>query len=227
MDQQQCIFCGIANGGVPSKTIYEDDKVRVVLDIYPANPAHLLVLTKQHHAIFNQLSEEEVMHLGIISKRISELMFKVLKPEGINFFIANGQIAGQKAPHFILHVIPRFSGDGLSLDIPVNPIDEKELNALYENLKPTLKNYFPNVDFESPAVEETEKPKAGEGKEAVKEEKTEEKETGEEVREEEKEKASKTKTEESREAEKETAKEEEKTEEKKEIDLDKITEMFS
>ena len=149
MDQQQCIFCGIANGGVPSKKIYEDEKVTVVLDIYPANPAHLLVLTKNHYSVFNQLSQEEAEHLGIISKRLSELLFKVLKPEGINFFIANGPVAGQKAPHFILHAIPRFSGDGLGFDIPFNNIDEKELDAYYENLKGTLKNYFPDVNFDS------------------------------------------------------------------------------
>jgi len=172
MEQQQCIFCGIANGGVPSKTVYEDSKVRVVLDIYPANPAHLLVLTKQHYAIFNQLSQEEAEHIGIISKRISELMFKVLKPEGINFFIANGPVAGQKAPHMILHVIPRFAGDGLNFSIPITAVDEKELGAFYENLKTTLNNYFPEVDFESaPAQEEEsvsgerEKEKAGAGEE--------------------------------------------------------------
>jgi len=152
---QQCIFCGIANGSIPSKKVYEDDKFIVVLDIYPANPAHLLVMPKAHHAIFNQLSREEAEHLGATSKKLSELMFKVIRPEGINLFIANGPAAGQKAPHFILHVIPRFSGDGLHFEIPVNKQDEKELDSFYENLKKTLKNYFPDVDFEAGPEEKT------------------------------------------------------------------------
>ena len=158
---QQCIFCGIANGSIPSKKIYEDDKVVVVLDIYPANPSHLLILTKNHYAIFNQVPKEEVEHLGVICKNVSELLFKILKPDGINFFIANGTAAGQKAPHMILHAIPRFSGDGLHFDIPVNLQDEKELDAFYERLKKTLKNYFPNVDFEAQPEEPKEKEKEG------------------------------------------------------------------
>jgi histidine triad (HIT) family protein len=185
MEHQQCIFCGIASGGIPSKKIYEDEKVAVVLDIYPANPAHLLILTKAHYAIFNQLPKEDVEHLGLICKRVSELLFKVLKPEGINFFMANGASAGQKAPHMILHAIPRFSGDGLSFEIPVNPVDEKELKSFYDNLKKTLRDYFPGVDFEE-KVEESES-----------------REEGEKVGE---------------------KKSEEKTED---VDLDKITEMFS
>ena len=154
---QQCVFCGIATGAVPSKTIFEDDVVRVVLDIYPANPAHMLILTKKHHSIFNQLSREEAEHLGKIAKQISELSFKVLKPEGINFFIANGAVAGQKAPHFILHAIPRFQGDGINFEVPEKGADEKEISDFYEKLKSTLKNYFPKVDFSEKEFREEKK----------------------------------------------------------------------
>lgn len=186
MEGQQCIFCGIANGGIPSKKIYEDEKVVVALDIYPANPAHLLILTKQHYAIFNQLSKEDTEHLGVICRRLSELLFKVLKPEGINFFLANGAAAGQKAPHMILHAIPRFSGDGLNFEVPIKMQDEKEVSAFYENLKKTLKNHFPKVDFEAQEEENEE--------EQIEERKKEDN---------------------------------KQPEKEKDIDLDKITEMFS
>ena len=154
---QQCIFCSIASGNVPSKTIFEDDIVRVVLDIYPANPAHMLVLTKTHHAIFNQLSKEEAEHLGKISRLLSELIFKVLKPEGINFFIANGQVAGQKAPHFILHAIPRFQGDGLNFEAAEKEASESEISDFYAKILPVLKNYFPDVDFKEKDLPKEEK----------------------------------------------------------------------
>ncbi len=193
MEGQQCIFCGIASGGIPSKKIYEDDRVVAVLDIYPANPAHLLILTKNHYAIFNQLPKDEVEHLAVICRRISELLFKVLKPEGINFFLANGAVAGQKAPHMILHAIPRFSGDGLNFDIPFNAQNQKETDDFYLGLKKTLKNYFPNVDFESGGSAGQENEEAGE-------------------KEQEKRNEGGKKPEEP---------------EKEEIDLDKITEMFS
>ena len=156
--EQQCIFCGIVNGSVPSKTIYEDSIVRVILDIYPANPAHMIVITKNHYAIFNQLTKEEAEHLGVVAKKLSDLVFKLLKPEGINFFIANGAVAGQKAPHFILHIIPRFQGDGLNFEAAEKEADEKQTNEFYDKLKPTLKDYFPDVDFDKEIeVKEAEK----------------------------------------------------------------------
>jgi len=181
MEQQQCIFCGIASGQIPSKKIYEDDRVIAVLDIYPANPAHLLVLTKKHYAIFNQIPKDEVAHLAQICRRISELLFKVVKPEGINFFIANGPVAGQKAPHMILHAIPRFAGDGLNLEIPENPGDEKEIEAFHSSLKKTLKDYFPNVDFSEAEPKEEKKEEKEEEEKQEKEKKQEEKEKEEEI----------------------------------------------
>lgn len=229
MDQQQCIFCGIATGGVPSKKIFEDDKVTVVLDIYPANPAHLLVLTKNHYAIFNQLSKDEATHLGIITKRISELMFKVLKPEGINFFIANGAVAGQKAPHFILHVIPRFSGDGLNFNIPVKDLDEDETDALYQKMKGTLKNYFPEVDFDNVVEPEVHKEEPAEEKVEQKEEVSEEKaklNIEKEIPADEEKEPEKENPEPVAEQKEETEEPQQKKD-KDDVDLDKITEMFS
>ncbi|MEM4337102.1 MAG: HIT family protein [Candidatus Woesearchaeota archaeon] len=145
---QQCIFCGIISGKVPSKTIYEDDVVKVILDIYPANPAHLLLLTKKHYAIFNQLSKEEAEQIGKISRLLTELIFKVLKPDGINLFIANGAVAGQKAPHFMMHIIPRFQNDGINFEFPEKSVDENDISEFYSRIKTTLKNYFPAVDFD-------------------------------------------------------------------------------
>ena len=126
MAEQDCMFCSLATGKSPSKKIYEDDAVAVILDIYPANPAHLLVMPKEHYVIFNQLPKETAEHFGRIAKACSELLFKIVKPDGINIFIANGQAAGQKAPHFIMHVIPRFEGDGLNFEIAEKAAKEEK-----------------------------------------------------------------------------------------------------
>lgn len=139
---QECIFCGIVGGSVPSKKVYEDDRALIVLDIYPANPGHLLLLPKEHFAVLNQLPEEIVEHLGLISKRATELLFKLLKAEGVTIFVANGAAAGQRAPHLIIHIIPRFGGDGLNFGIAEKEFAEEEMAALYERMQPALKNWF-------------------------------------------------------------------------------------
>ena len=123
--KQQCIFCQILSGKVPSKKIYEDDKCLAILDINPAAKGHLLLLTKEHYSIMPQIPDGILGHLAIISKYLSQSLLKILKVGGTNIFIANGLAAGQKAQHFMVHIIPRKEGDGL-LEIDEKLI-EKEM----------------------------------------------------------------------------------------------------
>jgi len=109
--KQQCIFCQIIGGKVPNKKVYEDDKCIAVLDINPAAKGHILLMPKEHYAIMPQMPEAEMAHLFLVSKYLSQLLLKVLKVGGTNVFIANGAAAGQRAQHFMLHVIPRKEGD--------------------------------------------------------------------------------------------------------------------
>lgn len=139
----ECTFCQLVSGKLPSKKIYEDDSVVEILDIYPANPAHVLVLPKEHQTIFTQLSREVTEHLGVVAKRTVNLLLNVIKPDGVNVFIANGPAAGQKAPHFIMHIIPRFQGDGLNFELAEKEAKTEEIDVLYEKLRKIISNYFP------------------------------------------------------------------------------------
>jgi histidine triad (HIT) family protein len=133
MSQQQCIFCHIAAGRVASRKIYEDDKVVAVLDINPANPGHILVVTKEHFVIMPQVPEDVLQHLGMVAKALSHAQLRALKSQGTNIFVANGIIAGQRAQHFMLHVIPRMEGDQVSFSLSeraMNPADAKKLQAI-------------------------------------------------------------------------------------------------
>jgi len=117
--KQQCIFCQIIAGKIPSKKVYEDDKCIAVLDINPAAKGHVLLLPKEHYAIMPQVPEKEIAHLTVVSKYLSQIVLKVLRASGTSIFIANGFAAGQKAQHFMIHLIPRKEGDNLL------PIQEK------------------------------------------------------------------------------------------------------
>ncbi|PIZ51698.1 hypothetical protein COY27_02755 [Candidatus Woesearchaeota archaeon CG_4_10_14_0_2_um_filter_33_13] len=109
--KQQCVFCQIISNKIPSKKVYEDDKALAILDINPATKGHILILPKEHYSIMPQIPDKEMGHLFSVAKKISQTVLKVLKVSGTNLFIANGLAAGQRAQHFMLHVIPRKEGD--------------------------------------------------------------------------------------------------------------------
>ncbi len=111
--KQQCIFCQILSGKVPSSKIYEDDKCLAILDINPAAKGHILILPKEHYAIMPQVPVEDIKHFYVVAKYLSQIVLKTLKVGGTNIYVANGIAASQKAQHFMIHIIPRKEGDGL------------------------------------------------------------------------------------------------------------------
>lgn len=130
---QNCIFCKIVSGEIPANTVFEDDKVKVILDINPASEGHCLVLPKKHYQVMPQIPMEEIGYIFDIAKKTSHALLKGYGLQGTTIFVANGIAAGQKAPHFMVHVIPRHQGDTL-FDIPKNHIKEKELNIIQKKL---------------------------------------------------------------------------------------------
>jgi len=141
-EQQQCVFCHIASGKIPAKKVYEDDKVAAVLDINPGASGHVLVIPKEHVAIMPQMNDDLVAHLGMVGKQLSHALIRALKVEGTSIFIANGVAAGQRAPHFLLHVIPRSADDNIALQPPVVKIDQKTSNAVFDKLASAIGKQF-------------------------------------------------------------------------------------
>ncbi|MBI2576758.1 HIT family protein [Candidatus Woesearchaeota archaeon] len=136
--KKQCIFCHIVSGKVQSKKIFEDDSTLAILDINPANPGHVLVLPKEHYSIMPQLSEEEIAHLFMVVKTISNGALRALAAGGVNVVVQNGIAAGQKAQHFMVHIIPRKDNDGLNFELPQKEISDEALEALRVKLAEKL-----------------------------------------------------------------------------------------
>ncbi len=114
LQKKNCLFCQIVEKKIPSKIVYEDDKVICVLDIQPSNIGHTIIIPKEHYQIIPQIPDSIVKHMFKIAKHISHSILKSFSNEGVNgtnIFLANGYIAGQKAPHLIMHVIPRTDND--------------------------------------------------------------------------------------------------------------------
>ena len=138
MSQQQCIFCHIATGRVASRKVYEDDKVVCVLDINPANPGHVLIVPKEHYVIMPQIPEDVLQHIGMVAKGVSHAQLRALKAQGTNVFVANGVTAGQRAQHFMMHVIPRMEGDQIGFALPEKTMSAADVKKAQQVLKKAL-----------------------------------------------------------------------------------------
>ncbi|PIN69827.1 hypothetical protein COV93_03870 [Candidatus Woesearchaeota archaeon CG11_big_fil_rev_8_21_14_0_20_43_8] len=154
-----CIFCKIIKGEIPAKKVHEDDKVICILDLYPASKGHVIIIPKEHHMIMPQLSAELIGHMGLISKKISAAILKTTDAEGIDVFVANGQPAGQKAPHFLMHVIPRYKNDALNFTLPEVQMNPAELDGLFEQIMPLADRLRDGPRQETPSVQATVSPK--------------------------------------------------------------------
>lgn len=134
MKKDDCIFCKIANGEIPSKTIYEDEMFRVILDLGPAAKGHALVLPKEHFANLYELPEEWCAKAFCLAKKMAETMKAKLGCDGFNIVQNNGELAGQTVFHFHIHLIPRYEGDNQKIGwVPGNPTQE-ELEAVRQEI---------------------------------------------------------------------------------------------
>ena len=115
MRQDNCIFCKIAAGEIPSATIYEDNDFRVILDIEPASKGHALILPKEHYANLYELSDELAAKALIVAKKVITKMTGILGCDGYNVVQNNGEAAGQTVFHFHIHLIPRYKDDNVNI----------------------------------------------------------------------------------------------------------------
>lgn len=108
MKDENCIFCKIANGEIPSATVYEDDRFRAILDMGPASKGHTLILPKEHFKDVCELDEAYASRVLALGGKIGAAMKASLGCSGFNLVQNNGTSAGQTVFHFHLHVIPRY-----------------------------------------------------------------------------------------------------------------------
>lgn len=130
MREENCIFCKIANGEIPSKTLYEDEKFRVILDLGPAARGHALILPKEHYANLYELPEELAGEAMKLAKKMAECMTKRLECDGFNLMQNNGETAGQTVFHFHMHLIPRYKTDGQTIGWTPREVSQEELEEI-------------------------------------------------------------------------------------------------
>lgn len=129
-----CIFCKIIAGEIPSATIYEDDKFKVILDRFPGNIGHALVLTKEHYSNIFEIDEDTAAELFRLAVRVAKNMKEVLGFEAMNVVQNNGSLAGQTVHHFHMHLIPRYEGDKVNIKWDQLDLTDEQIAEVREKL---------------------------------------------------------------------------------------------
>ncbi len=139
MPNNDCLFCQIVAGEIPSNKIYETDNVIAFLDINPVNPGHTLVVPKKHSENMLDADDAVLQEMIVVTKKVSQAILEnFTEYNAFNLELNNGQIAGQVIPHLHWHIIPRTEDDGLK-HWPGKSYQGDEARIVQEKLKNALK----------------------------------------------------------------------------------------
>ncbi len=134
MRDENCIFCKLANGDIPTATLYEDDDFRVILDAGPASKGHALILPKEHYKNLYELDDEIAAKALVLAKKMITKLTDVLGCDGYNIVQNNGEVAGQTVFHFHIHLIPRYEGDEVGLGWKMGELTDEVRDEILSKL---------------------------------------------------------------------------------------------
>lgn len=142
MSENDCVICKLVAGVLEVSIIHQDDVCVAFMDIQPINPGHALVVPRRHAPALADLEAEDGAQIFRVAQRVAAALRNCgVRCEGVNFFLADGEAAGQEVFHVHLHVFPRYSGDGFGLNLPPDyqhrPARE-ELNEIAQRMRDEL-----------------------------------------------------------------------------------------
>jgi histidine triad (HIT) family protein len=140
MGEVSCIFCKIVRRQSPASYVYEDERVIAVLDIWPLNEGHTLVIPKRHYKTVYEVPDEEVAHLYKVVKKVALAVKRAVGAEGISITQHNGKAAGQDVFHVHVHVIPRYEGQKLPKFEEIQEASREKLDYVANKIKPYIRH---------------------------------------------------------------------------------------
>ena len=130
-----CIFCKIIKGEIPSYKVYEDEHIYAFLDIKPLSKGHTLVLPKQHYKGISDISDELLCEVNKVSKRMVSKIQKKFSPLGFIICQNNGESAGQTIHHYNLHIKPVYEGTVIPDETDHRKeLSKEEMNSIVNDL---------------------------------------------------------------------------------------------
>jgi len=133
-----CVFCKIRDGEIPSLKVYEDEHTLCIMDINPLTRGHCLVLTKSHAPTIWDADLADLQAAIATAKRVAEALKAAVQPDGLNMLQANGAAAFQSVFHYHLHLIPRWNNDGKGFDWKLVPGDREQIMKIGDKLRTHL-----------------------------------------------------------------------------------------
>lgn len=134
MRDENCIFCKILNGDIPSAKLYEDEDFVIILDVGPATFGHALIIPKNHYANLYEMPEEMLAKSIGLAKVWGEKLVKALGADGLNLVQNNDPAAGQTVFHYHLHLIPRYKDDAVGDLWNPGTLSDEQRQAILEKL---------------------------------------------------------------------------------------------
>lgn len=135
---EDCIFCKILKSELPVSTIYEDERLIVIVDLYPVNKGHVLLIPKSHAVSLSDVPDDTLSHMMLLAKKMNASLRKAYNCDGVNLFLADGAAAGQEVFHAHLHVYPRYEQDGFGFrydDRHFKQLNRAEMDAIAAELR--------------------------------------------------------------------------------------------
>ena len=135
MKKDDCIFCKIAAGEIPSRKIYEDSDLIAIMDLNPTSKGHSLIIPKEHCTNIYDIDEDIAAKVMKTAKKLATKMTVALNCDGFNLLQNNGETAGQTMFHFHMHLIPRYkNADNNMLKFTSVSFSDEEMDAIRDQI---------------------------------------------------------------------------------------------
>ena len=135
MKDENCIFCKIGSGYIPSYKLYEDEDFKVFLDLSPTSYGHALIIPKEHYKNLFELDDTIASKALVLAKKVGAAMMNTLHCDGLNVLQNNGEAAGQTVFHFHMHLIPRKAGDQAVPEWEHLSLSDDEMKEICDKMK--------------------------------------------------------------------------------------------
>ena len=134
MKDNNCIFCKLANGEIPTNTLYGDDEFRVIFDVNPATKGHAIILPKEHYKDMFELPDETASKVYVLAKKMATVMKEKFGADGFNIVQNNAECAGQTVFHFHMHLIPRMNDDHVGITWNPGKLTDEDKAEILEKM---------------------------------------------------------------------------------------------
>ena len=134
----ECVFCRIVAKQIPATIVHEDERTLAFMDIGQVNPGHVLVAVKAHAEHVYALDDADAGAVFRAAARVARAIRDAFQPEGLMIYQANGKAAGQTVFHFHMHLVPRYSGDGMDLTWPLKNPPREQLEEAARRIRARL-----------------------------------------------------------------------------------------